>query len=170
MSPKASIIIGSETDKAIIQQAETILNEYLVPFETTLIAPNNIEAQIASITQKFHLEGTRVIIAGTRGNFDFVNKIAASTAIPVIGIPMRSDTEANSLESVFTALQQPLSTPIASVALDSGHNAGILAVQILATNDDVLMEKIVAFKESLKNKILKADKELSAIKFEYRTN
>ncbi len=169
-TPIASIIIGNETDKAIMKEAEKVLVEYNIPFEVIILKPELVEQEIAKYATNAYSKGIRVIIAGSAGNFDFITAVANGIAIPVVGVPMRSTTSANNLESVFTKLQQPLSSAIATVALDSGQNAGILAVQILATNDANLTNQILNFKENLKNKILKANEEMSEIKFDYRTN
>ena len=169
-APQVGIIIGNEADKAIMKEAEKVLIEYGVPFEVNVFKPEQIKQQLANFAKNAHSKGICVIIAGTAGDFNFTATVADSIAIPVVGVPMRSTTSANNLESVFRKLQQPLPSAIATVALDSGQNAGILAVQILATNDAKLMKKILDFKENLKNKILKANEEMSEIKFDYRTN
>ena len=170
ITPQISIIIGDETDKVIIKETEKVLVEYGVPFEINIFKPENIKQQMTDFAANAYSKGIRVIIAGTAGNFDFTASVADAIAIPVIGVPMRSATSTNNLESVFKQLQQPLSSAIATVALDSGQNAGLLAVQLLATNDPKLMQKILDFKENLKNKILKANEEMAKIKFDYRTN
>ncbi len=170
MSAKVSIVIGNESDMPIMNEAIKILEEYGVPFEVKVFEPDQVKIQMAEFSKALSSKGIKVVIAGTRGNFDFIATVASSIAVPVVGVPMRSITSPNNLESVFSTLQQPNSAPIATVALDSGQNAGILAVQILATSDALLMQKILTFKENLKNKILKADQEMTEIKFEYRTH
>lgn len=165
---KVSIIMGNESDQPIMEEAAKILKEYGVSFEYIVFDPQQMNDQLSSFTETASNDGTKLIIAGAGGNFNFVTQIANSTAIPVIGIPMRSQTGGNDLASVFSIMQQPLNAPIATVALDSGQNAGILAVQILGTMDASLMNRIIEFKENLKNKILKANEDMKEIKFDYR--
>ena len=169
MKAIVNIIVGSSDDLNITEQTEAILNEYNIPYKTDVIAFDKQDELKVHLKNNFE-QGVKVIVAGNRGNFDFVCKLSKLTSIPVIGIPMRSLDKDNNLSSVFTDLQQPNENAIATVALDSGHNAGLLAVQIVATTDDTQLEKMIEFKENLKQKILKADKELSEIKFDYRTN
>lgn len=166
MNHKVVIITGDDADLSIMNEAIKVLDEYAVQHELIQINNHNIAEKLSHL----HDNNVRVVIAGTRGNHHFANTIAANTTLPVIGVPCKSLSEANTVEAVFSILQTPNEHPVANVALDAGQNAGILAVQILALGDDELQQKVIAFKENLKNKILKADKEMAQFKFEYRTN
>jgi 5-(carboxyamino)imidazole ribonucleotide mutase len=168
MNSKVAIIISKETDLDIMNEAIKVLDEYAVQHQ--IIKVNEQNADINSFAKNAYNDGIRVIIAGTRGNVNFSNTIAAQTSLPVIGVPCKSEDKANTVESIFSVLQQPNTHPVANVALDAGQNAGILAVQILALADSELQKKVIEFKENLKNKILKADKEMAQFTFEYRTN
>lgn len=170
MIPKVSIIMGSTSDMPIMQEAAKILNEFKIPFEINALSAHRVPEQVADFAKNAHNKGIRVIIAGAGGAAHLPGVVAAFTPLPVIGVPCRSSISIDGWDSVLSILQMPPGIPVATVALDGGQNAGILAVQILAAGDDELLKKVVDFKENLKNKILKANQELTAIKFDYKTN
>ncbi|MEI6488029.1 MAG: 5-(carboxyamino)imidazole ribonucleotide mutase [Bacteroidota bacterium] len=170
MTPKVSIIMGSTSDMPIMQEAAKILNEFKIPFEINALSAHRVPDQVAEFARTAHSKGIQVIIAGAGGAAHLPGVVAAFTPLPVIGVPCRSSISIDGWDSVLSILQMPPGIPVATVALDGGMNAGILAVQILATGDSALLQKVIDFKENLKNKILKANKELSEIKFEYKTN
>lgn len=170
MTPKVSIIMGSTSDMPIMQQAAQILNEFKIPFEINALSAHRVPEQVAEFAKNAHNKGIRVIIAGAGGAAHLPGVVAAFTPVPVIGVPCRSSISIDGWDSVLSILQMPPGIPVATVALDGGLNAGILAIQILASGDDVLLKKVVEYKENLKNKILKANTELQAVKFEYKTN
>ncbi len=170
MTPRVSIIMGSTSDMPIMQEAAKILNEFKIPFEINALSAHRVPEQVAEFARTAHSKGVQVIIAGAGGAAHLPGVVAAFTPLPVIGVPCRSSISIDGWDSVLSILQMPPGIPVATVALDGGMNAGILAVQILATGDSDLLQKVIGFKENLKNKILKANKELSEIKFEYKTN
>jgi 5-(carboxyamino)imidazole ribonucleotide mutase len=162
--------MGSTSDMPIMQEAAKILNEFKIPFEINALSAHRVPEQVAEFAKSAHTKGIRVIIAGAGGAAHLPGVVAAFTPIPVVGVPCRSSISIDGWDSVLSILQMPPGIPVATVALDGGQNAGILAVQILAAGDDTLLEKVIAFKENLKKKILKANQELTEIKFEYKTN
>jgi 5-(carboxyamino)imidazole ribonucleotide mutase len=170
MTPKVSIIMGSTSDMPIMQEAAKILDEFQIPFEINALSAHRVPEQVADFAKNAHTKGIRVIIAGAGGAAHLPGVVAAFTPIPVIGVPCRSAISIDGWDSVLSILQMPPGIPVATVALDGGQNAGILAVQILAAGNDDLLKKVIDFKENLKNKILKANKELADIKFKYKTN
>jgi 5-(carboxyamino)imidazole ribonucleotide mutase len=170
MIPKVSIIMGSTSDMPIMLEAAKILNEFEIPFEINALSAHRVPEQVADFAKNAHAKGIRVIIAGAGGAAHLPGVVAAFTPVPVIGVPCRSTISVDGWDSILSILQMPPGIPVATVALDGGQNAGILAVQILATGDEQLLKKVIAFKENLKNKILNANKELSTIKFKYKTN
>lgn len=170
MTPKVSIIMGSTSDMPIMQEAAKILNEFQIPFEINALSAHRVPEQVADFAKNAHAKGIRVIIAGAGGAAHLPGVVAAFTPIPVIGVPCRSAISIDGWDSVLSILQMPPGIPVATVALDGGQNAGILAVQILAAGNDEILKKVIAYKENLKNKILKANKELSEVKFEFKTN
>lgn len=170
MTAKVSIIMGSTSDMPIMQEAAKILNDFKIPFEINALSAHRVPEEVANFAKNAYSKGIRVIIAGAGGAAHLPGVVAAFTAIPVIGVPCRSSISIDGWDSVLSILQMPPGIPVATVALDGGQNAGILAVQILAAGDDELMKKVIAFKENLKNKILKANAELAEVKFEFKTN
>lgn len=170
MIPKVSIIMGSTSDMPVMQEAAKILNEFKIPFEINALSAHRVPEEVAEFAKNAHTKGIRVIIAGAGGAAHLPGVVAAFTPIPVIGVPCRSLISIDGWDSVLSILQMPPGIPVATVALDGGQNAGILAVQMLATGNDELLKKIIDFKTALKNKILKANQELRDIKFEYKTN
>lgn len=170
MTPKVSIIMGSTSDMPIMQEAAKILNEFQIPFEINALSAHRVPEQVADFAKNAHTKGIRVIIAGAGGAAHLPGVVAAFTPIPVIGVPCRSAISIDGWDSVLSILQMPPGIPVATVALDGGQNAGILAVQILAAGNDEILKKVISYKENLKNKILKANKELGEVKFEYKTN
>lgn len=170
MTPKVSIIMGSTSDMPIMQEAAKVLNEFKIPFEINALSAHRVPEQVADFAKNAHNKGIRVIIAGAGGAAHLPGVVAAFTPLPVIGVPCRSSISIDGWDSVLSILQMPPGIPVATVALDGGQNAGILAVQILAAGNDDLLKQVVDFKENLKNKILKANKELAEIKFDYKTN
>ena len=162
--------MGSTSDMPIMQEAAKILNEFKIPFEINALSAHRVPEQVAEFAKGAQTKGIRVIIAGAGGAAHLPGVVAAFTPLPVIGVPCRSSISIDGWDSILSILQMPPGIPVATVALDGGQNAGILAVQMLATGDDALLKKVINFKENLKNKILKANQEISEIKFEYRTN
>ena len=162
--------MGSTSDMPIMLEAAKILNEFEIPFEINALSAHRVPEQVADFAKNAHAKGIRVIIAGAGGAAHLPGVVAAFTPVPVIGVPCRSTISVDGWDSILSILQMPPGIPVATVALDGGQNAGILAVQILATGDEQLLKKVIAFKENLKNKILNANKELSTIKFKYKTN
>lgn len=170
MTPKVSIIMGSTSDMPIMQEAAKILNEFKIPFEINALSAHRVPEQVADFAKNAHKKGIRVIIAGAGGAAHLPGVVAAFTPLPVVGVPCRSSISIDGWDSVLSILQMPPGIPVATVALDGGQNAGILAVQVLAAGDDALLQKVIDYKENLKNKILKANQELASVKFDYKTN
>ncbi len=170
MIPRVSIIMGSISDLPVMQEAAKILNEFEIPFEINALSAHRVPEQVAEFAKNAHTKGIKVIIAGAGGAAHLPGIVAAFCPLPVIGVPCRSSISIDGWDSVLSILQMPPGIPVATVALDGGQNAGILAVQILAAGDDKLLKKVISFKKTLKNKILKVNQELKNIKFEYKTN
>ena len=170
MKPQVSIIMGSTSDMPVMQEAAKILNQFKIPFEINALSAHRVPEQVAEFAKNAHSKGIKVIIAGAGGAAHLPGVVAAFTPLPVIGVPCRSSISIDGWDSVLSILQMPPGIPVATVALDGAMNAGILAVQIIATGNPDLLNKVIEFKENLMNKILSANKELSEIKFEYKTN
>lgn len=170
MNPLVSIIMGSTSDLAIMNGAAEFLNEMEIPFEINALSAHRVPEQVASFAKEAHKRGVKVIIAGAGGAAHLPGVIAAFTPLPVIGVPVKSSNSMDGWDSVLSILQMPSGIPVATVALDNSKNAAILAVQILATSNEKLLEKIIAFKEELASKIVKANNELAQVKFPFKVN
>ena len=170
MQPKVSIIMGSTSDMPIMEKAAKVLNDFCIPFEINALSAHRTPHQAGEFARGAHLRGIRVIIAGAGGAAHLPGVMASLTPLPVIGVPVKATISIDGWDSILSILQMPPGIPVATVGLDAAQNAGILAVQILATGDPELLKKVVEYKEGLAKKIVEANQELAAVKFEYKTN
>ena len=170
MQAKVSIIMGSTSDMPIMEEAAKILNEFEIPFEINALSAHRTPDKVMDFASKAYDRGIRVFIAGAGGAAHLPGVIAALTPVPVIGVPINSSNSLDGWDSILSILQMPAGIPVATVAIDGARNAGILAAQIIGTGDEAVLKKVKDFKTSLKEKIIKANKDLSEIKFEYKTN
>ena len=171
MKAKVSIIMGSTSDLPIMEKAAKILNDFCIPFEVNALSAHRTPYQAAEFARGAYDRGVSVIIAGAGGAAHLPGVMASLTPVPVIGVPIKATISIDGWDSILSILQMPPGTPVATVGLDAAQNAGILAVQILATGDADLMKKVIAYKEDLATKIVEANQELAAVKkFEYKTN
>ncbi|PCJ85013.1 MAG: 5-(carboxyamino)imidazole ribonucleotide mutase [Flavobacteriales bacterium] len=170
MKPKVAIIMGSTSDMPVMQEAAKVLNELEIPFEINALSAHRTPEKVEEYAKTAHERGIRVVIAGAGGAAHLPGVMAAFFAGPVIGVPCRSSISLDGWDSVLSILQMPPGIPVATVGLDAAKNAGILASQILAAGDETLHQKVVAFKEKLKDKIVKANEDLKQYQFKFRVN
>lgn len=170
MKPKVSIIMGSASDMPVMEDACKILNDFQIPFELNALSAHRTPDEVAEFARNAHKNGVKVIIAGAGGAAHLPGVIAAFTALPVIGVPIKASISIDGWDSILSILQMPGGIPVATVALNGARNAGILAAQIIGVGEPEVLQKVVNFKEDMKGKIVAANKELSSVKFEYRTN
>ncbi|MDR2912112.1 MAG: 5-(carboxyamino)imidazole ribonucleotide mutase [Alistipes sp.] len=163
MKPRVSIIMGSTSDMPVMEAAAKFLGDMEVPFEINALSAHRTPALVESFASGAASRGIEVIIAAAGGAAHLPGVIAASTVLPVIGVPIRSSNSIGGLDSLYSIVQMPSGIPVATVAIDGAQNAAILACQILAVGDAVLRERLVKFKSGLANKIAKANDELAAI-------
>lgn len=150
---KTGIIMGSQSDLAVMQGASDILNLLGVPFEISVISAHRTPERMFAYAKNASERGLKVIIAGAGGAAHLPGMVASLTHLPVIGVPIKSSNSIDGWDSVLSILQMPAGVPVATVALNGATNAGLLAVQILATSDDALAERLIAYKEELKRKV-----------------
>ena len=162
--------MGSTSDLPIMKEAAKVLDELEIPFEINALSAHRTPDQAAEFAKSAASRGVRVIIAGAGGAAHLPGVMAAFTPLPVIGVPVRASISIDGWDSILSILQMPPGIPVATVGLDAARNAGILAAQIIATGDEKVMAKIIAFKEGLKDKIIQANDELKSIKFKFKTN
>ncbi len=156
------IIMGSKSDWPIMQEAAEVLKMLGVAYEAEVVSAHRTPERMFEYAQKAHSRGIKVIIAGAGGAAHLPGMTASITPLPVIGVPIKSSNSIDGWDSVLSILQMPAGVPVATVALNGGRNAGILAAQILGTHDEALLKRIVAFKEELKKKVLDAAKDLKS--------
>ncbi len=168
MNPKVSIIMGSTSDLSVMEKAAKVLNDFQIPFEINALSAHRTPEEVEIFAKGAAKKGIEVIIAGAGMAAHLPGVIAAMTTVPVIGVPIKASIEG--MDALLAIAQMPPGIPVATMAINGAMNAGILAAQILAVGDTNLKEKILTFKENLKEKIVKANKELAEVKFEYKTN
>jgi 5-(carboxyamino)imidazole ribonucleotide mutase len=168
MEPIVSIIMGSTSDLPVMEKAAEILNSFRIPFEMNALSAHRTPEEVEKFAKNAELRGIKVIIAAAGMAAHLPGVIAAMTPLPVIGVPIKASLEG--LDSIFSILQMPPGIPVATVGVNAAQNAGILAAQIVATGDKTVMTEIVKYKESLKKKIVQANEELKAVKYQYKTN
>ncbi len=170
MKPKVSIIMGSTSDLPIMESAAQFLNDMEIPFEINALSAHRTPLQAMDYAKNAYGRGIRVIIAGAGGAAHLPGVVAALTPLPVIGVPIKASISIDGWDSILSILQMPPGIPVATVGLNGAKNAGILASQILGIADEQVFKKVVEFKSSLEQKIVKANKELSKIEFKYKVN
>lgn len=168
MMPKVSIIMGSTSDLPVMEKAANILNDFHIPFEINALSAHRTPSEVEEFARNAGARGIEVIIAGAGMAAHLPGVIAAMTPVPVIGVPIKASLDG--MDALLAMVQMPSGIPVATVAINGAQNAGILAAQILAVGDSALKEKILAFKESLKKKIVDANQELAQVKYEFKTN
>ena len=166
MNPRVSIIMGSTSDLPVMKEAAEILNEFRIPFEINALSAHRTPDEVEAFSKSAYDRGIRVVIAGAGMAAHLAGVIASMTAVPVIAVPIKASLDG--LDSLLAMVQMPPGIPVATVAINGARNAGILAIQMLATGDEELYNKLLAFKQELKSKIVKANEELSGVKYEFR--
>lgn len=166
MKPIVTIIMGSTSDWPVMEDAAKFLNVMEIPFEIMALSAHRTPELVEEFAKNAFTRGIRVIIAAAGMAAHLPGVIAAMTPVPVIGVPIKSSLEG--LDSILSILQMPPGIPVATVALNGARNAAILATQILATADESLMNKIIHFKEDLKDKVEKANNELAKHSYRFR--
>ena len=168
MKPLVSIIMGSTSDLPVMEDTAKILNDFQIPFEINALSAHRTPEEVEKFAKGANERGIKVIIAAAGMAAHLPGVIAAMTTIPVIGVPIKASLDG--WDSILSILQMPPGIPVATVGVNAARNAGILAAQILAVGEPALGKKLEEFKSGLKEKIVKANKDLSEIKFEYKTN
>jgi 5-(carboxyamino)imidazole ribonucleotide mutase len=168
MKPIVSIIMGSTSDLPVMEKAAEILNSFRIPFEMNALSAHRTPEEVEKFAKNASSRGIKVIIAAAGMAAHLPGVIAAMTTLPVIGVPINASLEG--LDSIFSILQMPPGIPVATVGVNAALNAGILAVQIIASSDEEVMKEVAKYKESLKKKIVQANEELKNVKYEYKTN
>lgn len=160
MKPSVAIIMGSKSDLKIMQDAADILKDFGVAYDLTIVSAHRTPERMRTYAKEAKSKGIKVIIAGAGGAAHLPGMVAAYTTLPVIGVPVKSSNSIDGWDSVLSILQMPGGVPVATVALNGAKNAGILATQILATNDEMLVTKLNEYKKKMEEDVLKSAGEI----------
>lgn len=168
MVPTVSIIMGSTSDLPVMEKAAAFLNDMEVPFEMHALSAHRTPAEVEAFAKGAQGRGIKVIIAAAGMAAHLCGVIASMTPLPVIGVPINSSLDG--MDALLAIVQMPPGIPVATVGINGSLNAAILAVQILSTEDKELQKKLIAYKETLKKKIVKANADLAEVHYKYKTN
>ncbi|MEY4969413.1 MAG: hypothetical protein RLZZ261_1184 [Bacteroidota bacterium] len=152
-SARVGIIMGSQSDLPVMQGAADLLKELGVPYEITVVSAHRTPVRMLEYAQTAAERGIQVIVAGAGGAAHLPGMVASATPLPVIGVPVKSSNSIDGWDSVLSILQMPKGVPVATVALNGGANAGILAAQILGASDLALRQRIADYKEGLRRAV-----------------
>ena len=152
--------MGSNSDLPIMQEAIDILKGFDIEVEVDIVSAHRTPEKMFDYGKNAHTRGIKVIIAGAGGAAHLPGMIASLSPLPVIGVPVKSRNSIDGWDSVLSILQMPGGVPVATVALDGAKNAGILAAQIIGSSDKCVLDKVMAYKEGLKSKVINAAKEI----------
>jgi 5-(carboxyamino)imidazole ribonucleotide mutase len=150
---QVAIIMGSDSDSPIMREAALILEEFGITYEYRVLSAHRTPEQAIELAKTAHQKGCKAIIAGAGGAAHLPGVIAAFSPLPIIGVPIQGKT-LNGLDSLLSIVQMPGGVPVATVAINGAKNAGILAVQIIASNDKVLQRKVLAYKKKMEKQVL----------------
>ena len=153
--------MGSQSDLSVMQGAVEILKQFNIPYEIEIVSAHRTPEKMLTYGKEAEKKGLKIIIAGAGGAAHLPGMIAAASTLPVIGVPVKSSNSIDGWDSILSILQMPSGVPVATVALNASKNAGLLAVQILATSDTSLMKALYNYKEKLKEKVAAMNKELN---------
>lgn len=148
-----SIIMGSDSDLPVMRPAAAILEELSIPVEVTVVSAHRTPDRMVDFARSAHVRGVKVIIAGAGGAAHLPGMVASLSPLPVIGVPVKSRNSIDGWDSVLSILQMPGGIPVATVALDGGKNAGLLAARILGASDETIRQKMVDYQASLRRAV-----------------
>jgi 5-(carboxyamino)imidazole ribonucleotide mutase len=154
MHPQVGIIMGSDSDLPIMQAAADILKYFEIDFELTIVSAHRTPIRMVNYAQTAKERGLKVIIAGAGGAAHLPGMVASITSLPVIGVPVKSSNSIDGWDSVLSILQMPNGVPVATVALNSAKNAGILAAQMIGAFDEAVNKRVSDYKVQLSDEVL----------------
>jgi 5-(carboxyamino)imidazole ribonucleotide mutase len=157
---KVAIVMGSISDMPIMQEAIDILKSFDIETEVDIVSAHRTPEKLFDFSKNAHHKGIAVVIAGAGGAAHLPGMVASMSPLPVIGVPVKSSNSIDGWDSVLSILQMPGGVPVATVALNGGKNAGILAAQIIGSHDKNVQTKIIAYKESLKDSVNQSSENL----------
>jgi 5-(carboxyamino)imidazole ribonucleotide mutase len=168
MKPLVSIIMGSVSDLPVMEKAAKIFDEFEIPFEMQALSAHRTPAEVERFARNAKGRGLEVIVAAAGMAAHLPGVIASMTTLPVIGVPI--DSSLDGLDALLAIVQMPPGIPVATVGINASMNAALLAVQILAVKEAKIGEKLAAYKETMKAKIVQANQDLASVKYTFKTN
>ncbi|MCL1933729.1 MAG: 5-(carboxyamino)imidazole ribonucleotide mutase [Candidatus Azobacteroides sp.] len=168
MKPVVSVIMGSVSDLSIMKKAAEIFDEFEIPFEMHALSAHRTPEEVENFAKNAKAKGIEVIIAAAGMAAHLPGVIASMTTLPVIGVPINASLDG--LDALLAIVQMPPGIPVATVGINASMNAAILAAQILAVKDEKIREKLAGYKESMKEKIVQANRELASVQYKFKTN
>lgn len=168
MKPIVSIIMGSTSDMPVMEKAAQFFDSMEIPFEMNALSAHRTPTEVEQFAKEAKSRGIKVIIAGAGMAAALPGVIAANTTVPVIGVPIKGMLDG--LDAMLSIIMMPPGIPVSTVGVNGAQNAAILAAEMLALADADLDKKLTAYKEGLKEKIVKANAELKEVKFKFKTN
>jgi len=157
---KVAVIMGSISDMPVMQEAIDILNGFDIEVEVDIVSAHRTPEKLFDFSQNAHKRGISVIIAGAGGAAHLPGMVASMSPLPIIGVPVKSSNSIDGWDSVLSILQMPGGVPVATVALNGAKNAGILAAQHIGSSNKTVLDKIVYYKENLKQAVISASEGL----------
>jgi len=162
VKPKVSIIMGSDSDLPVMQDAAKMLKEFEIPYELTIVSAHRTPKRLVEFSENAHERGIEVVIAGAGGAAHLPGMVAAISPLPVIGVPIKSSNSIDGWDSVLSILQMPGGVPVATVALNGAKNAGILAAQIVSVANSEVRQQIINYKNNLTEQVEEKIKRLES--------
>ncbi len=168
MQPRVAIVMGSTSDLPVMDKAAAVLDQLEVPFELIALSAHRTPAQVAAFAAEAEGRGLQVVIAAAGMAAALPGVIAAHTVLPVIGVPVKGMLDG--LDALLSIVQMPPGIPVATVGVNAAQNAAILACQVMATADTALAGRLRVYKDGLAQKVVKANEDLAAVQYKYKTN
>lgn len=161
-TPQVGIIMGSKSDFPVMKDAVDILEEFGIDVEVDIVSAHRTPEKMMDYGRDAHGRGIKVIIAGAGGAAHLPGMVASVSPLPVIGVPVKSSNSIDGWDSILSILQMPGGVPVATVALNAAKNAGILAAQIIGASNAEVLDKVIAYKASLKEKVAQMSRDIKA--------
>lgn len=164
MKPVVGIIMGSDSDLPVMKDAAEILDQLNIPYELTVVSAHRTPDRLVEYSKKARSKGLKVIIAGAGGAAHLPGMVASMTALPVIGVPIKTKT-LSGIDSLYSIVQMPPGIPVATVAINGAKNAGILAGSIVGSSDDLVLDRVELYKKELEVMVLGKAEKLEELKY-----
>jgi 5-(carboxyamino)imidazole ribonucleotide mutase len=169
IKPMVAIIMGSDSDLGIMQEAAKVLDEFKIPYELTVVSAHRTPDRLSKYAKSLITNGIKVVIAGAGGAAHAPGMVAAFTSLPVIGVPIKAKVM-EGLDSLLSIVQMPPGIPVATVGINAAKNAGILAAQIIGIGDIAIQKKVDEYKDGLKNSVIEKAEKLEKIGYQKYLN